>query len=139
MVPKFRAWDKEENLWIKVASLVFDEEGEMWYLGPVMDDFNPVYYENELGKTWEIMQSTGLKDKNGVEIFEGDVVSLTEGECSYSGIVVRDYYEFYIKGIGPRDCFDFQDVSNTFDGTTSLEVTTNIYKNPELLEKANEN
>ena len=65
MVPKFRAWDKEENLWIKVASLVFDEEGEMWYLGPVMDDFNPVYYENELGKTWEIMQSTGLKDKNG--------------------------------------------------------------------------
>lgn len=29
MIPRFRAWDKEENLWIKVASLVFDEEGEM--------------------------------------------------------------------------------------------------------------
>ena len=87
---------------------------------------------------YELMQSTGLRDKNGVEIFEGDVVSLTEGECSYSGIVIRDYYAFYIKGIGPRDCFDFQDVSNTFDGTTSLEVTTNIYKNPELLEQADE-
>ena len=84
------------------------------------------------------MQSTGLKDKNGVEIFEGDVVSLTEGECTYSGSVVRDYYEFYIKGIGPRDYFGFQDVSNTFDGTTSLEVTTNIYENPEILELSNE-
>jgi len=127
MVPKFRAWDKGLESMIPVKMIDF--ECRMINVNAAWRTFEEI----------ELMQSTGLRDKNGVEIFEGDVVSLTEGECSYSGIVVRDYYEFYIKGIGSRDCFDFQDVSNTFDGTTSLEVTTNIYKNPELLEKANEN
>lgn len=126
MVPKFRAWDKGLESMIPVESIDF--EYRMINVNAAWRTFEEI----------ELMQSTGLKDKNGVEIFEGDVVSLTEGECSYSGIVVRDYYEFYIKGIGPRDCFDFQDVSNTFDGTTSLEVTTNIYKNPELLDQSNE-
>lgn len=127
MVPKFRAWDKGLESMIPVEMIDF--EYGMINVNAAWRTFEEI----------ELMQSTGLRDKNGVEIFEGDVVSLTEGECSYSGIVVRDYYEFYIKGIGPRDSFDFQDVSNTFDGTTSLEVTTNIYKNPELLEQANEN
>ena len=127
MVPKFRAWDKSLESMIPVEMIDF--EYGMINVNAAWRTFEEI----------ELMQSTGLRDKNGVEIFEGDVVSLTEGECSYSGIVVRDYYELYIKGIGSRDCFDFQDVSNTFDGTTSLEVTTNIYKNPELLEKANEN
>lgn len=127
MVPKFRAWDKGLESMIPVERIDF--EYRMINVNAAWRTFEEI----------ELMQSTGLKDKNGVDIFEGDVVSLTEGECSYSGIVVRDYYEFYIKGIGPRDCFDFQDVSNTFDGTTSLEVTTNIYKNPELLEQVNEN
>lgn len=126
MVPKFRAWDKGLESMIPVESIDF--EYRMINVNAAWRTFEEI----------ELMQSTGLKDKNGVEIFEGDVVSLTEGECSYSGIVVRDYYEFYIKGIGPRDCFGFQDVSNTFDGTTSLEVTTNIYKNPELLDQSNE-
>lgn len=127
MVPKFRAWDKGLESMIPVEMIDF--EYRMINVNAAWRTFEEI----------ELMQSTGLRDKNGVEIFEGDVVSLTEGECSYSGIVVRDYYEFYIKGIGSRDCFDFQDVSNTFDGTTSLEVTTNIYKNLELLEQANEN
>lgn len=135
MVPKFRAWDKRENTMRDVAVLHFTKGGkvnsiEYWKTPSELKSYHV--------RNLVLMQSTGLKDKNGVEIFEGDVVSLTEGECSYSGIVVRDYYEFYIKGIGPRDCFDFQDVSNTFDGTTSLEVTTDIYKNPELLEQADE-
>jgi len=84
MVIRYRAWDKEENLWIKIASLGFDEEGEMWYLSPVMDDFNPVYYENELGKTWEIMQSTGLKgymsdshnDDEEKDVYRGDIIDI---------------------------------------------------------------
>lgn len=127
MVPKFRAWDKGLESMIPVERIDF--EYRLINVNAAWRTFEEI----------ELMQSTGLRDKNGVEIFEGDVVSLTEGECSYFGIVVRDYYEFYIKGIGSRDCFDFQDVSNTFDGTTSLEVTTNIYKNPELLEQADEN
>lgn len=137
MVPKFRAWDKEENLWIKVASLVFDEEGEMWYLGPVMDDFNPVYYENELGKTWEIMQSTGLKDKNGVEIFEADVLKNTR-----NGKIRRVHWNpscasFHLSKHGIEESkVEYWGLSNP---QWSYEIIGNIYENPELLEQADEN
>lgn len=140
MVPKFRAWDKEENLWIKVASLVFDEEGEMWYLGPVMDDFNPVYYENELGKTWEIMQSTGLKDKNGVEIFEGDIVSVRnhpfqKTEKSGAGIEIDGDYAISWNEGDLTWC-----AGNLLLARLKPYVTVagNIYENPELLEDTTE-
>jgi uncharacterized phage protein (TIGR01671 family) len=78
MIPKYRAWDKDQKCWIKIAALNFDEDGEMWYLAPAMNGFNPVYYENELGQTWELMQSTGLKDKNGTEIFLGDIITIID-------------------------------------------------------------
>ncbi|MCK8537008.1 YopX family protein, partial [Enterococcus faecalis] len=73
-----------------------------------------------------LMQSTGLKDENGVEIFEGDIVQYRDGEYSYLGIVKRDCYQFFIDGIEPDDNYDFIDVSNTFDGTSSLEILGNI-------------
>lgn len=140
MVPKFRAWDKEENLWIKVASLVFDEEGEMWYLGPVMDDFNPVYYENELGKTWEIMQSTGLKDKNDVEIFEGDIVSVRnhpfqKTEKSGAGIEIDGDYAISWNEGDLTWC-----AGNLLLARLKPYVTVagNIYEKPELLDQSNE-
>ncbi|MFS0996083.1 YopX family protein [Enterococcus gallinarum] len=146
MVPRFRAWDKEENLWIKVASLVFDEEGEMWYLGPVMDDFNPVYYENELGKTWEIMQSTGLKDKNGVEIFEADVVKVSDGsneEDSYFS-VVKNYADEGYPAFDIEAPSSWNYESNILAAIMggeyeTIEIIGNIYENPELLEQADEN
>ena len=84
MIPKFRAWDKEQKCWIKIAALNFDEDGELWYLAPAMDGFNPVYYENELGKTWELMQSTGLKgymndkyeDDQEKDVYKGDIIDI---------------------------------------------------------------
>ena len=138
MLPKFRAWDKEENRWINIASLVFDEEGEMWYLGPLMDDFNPVYYENELGKTWEIMQSTGLKDKNSVEIFEGDIVVNQYGNVGYVAYLQQEAGFVVVKKksdyrLGHRN------TGESYDVTTNHEVIGNIHSNPELLDKSNEN
>ena len=139
MKPRYRAWDKEENRWINIASLVFDEEGELWYLSPVMDDFNPVYYENELGKTWEIMQSTGLKDKNDVEIFEGDVIGSQNKDrsnwyVSHHRIVWHDT-GFFGKQICSRS---FIGLEHWTRGENGYVVIGNIYENPELLEPANE-
>nr|DAY95781.1 MAG TPA: YopX protein [Caudoviricetes sp.] len=146
MKPRYRAWDKEENRWINIASLVFDEEGELWYLSPVMDDFNPVYYENDLGKTWEIMQSTGLKDKNGVEIFEGDVVKVSDGgneEDSYTSVVKNyadeGYPAFDIEA--PSSWYYESNVLSTIMGGDyeTIEVIGNVWENPNLLEQTYEN
>ncbi|EIZ6626588.1 hypothetical protein ABZ223_002894 [Listeria monocytogenes] len=79
-------------------------------------------------------QYTGLKDKNGKKIFEGDIVRNINGEYSYIGIVNKDRYTFYIKGVAPKDNYDFADVSDTVTGKSSLIVIGNIHENPELLE-----
>ncbi|HHR1641747.1 TPA: YopX family protein [Listeria monocytogenes] len=81
-----------------------------------------------------LMQYTGLKDKNGKKIFEGDIVRNINGEYSYIGIVNKDRYTFYIKGVAPKDNYDFADVSDTVTGKSSLIVIGNIHENPEILE-----
>ncbi|MGE9789587.1 YopX family protein [Enterococcus faecalis] len=126
MIPKFRAYVKEVNKTYEITEIDFGDE----------------QLKTELGDWWsfdevEIMQSTGLKDLNGVEIFEGDIVQYRDGEYSYLGIVKRDCYQFFIDGIEPDNNYDFIDVSNTFDGTSSLEIIGNIHENPELLEGTN--
>ncbi|EKQ3639322.1 hypothetical protein P4583_000022 [Enterococcus faecalis] len=129
MIPKFRAWEpdvKYMNDQVRVTSNRFGS-GEVWV--EATESFGWIELKPE-----HLMQSIGLKDKNGVEIFEGDIVHYRDGEYSYLGIVKRDCYQFFIDGIEPDDNYDFIDVSNTFDGTSSLEVIGNIHENPELLE-----
>ncbi|WP_430604601.1 YopX family protein [Enterococcus sp. DIV2438] len=129
MIPKFRAWEpdvKYMNDQVRVTSNRFGS-GEVWV--EAIESFGWIELKPE-----HLMQSIGLKDKNGVEIFEGDIVQYRDGEYSYLGIVKRDCYQFFIDGIEPDDNYDFIDVSNTFDGTSSLEIIGNIHENPELLE-----
>lgn len=129
MIPKFRARDERGNWHVGLLTFMFGQ-----YAIVNETDENTVYLIDKE----TVGQSTGLKDKNGVEIFEGDIVQYRDGEYSYLGIVKRDCYQFFIDGIEPDDNYDFIDVSNTFDGTSSLEIIGNIHENPELLEKASE-
>ncbi|WP_413539018.1 YopX family protein [Enterococcus malodoratus] len=126
MIPKFRAWWIQDEVMTHIYTLEFLQGGIR-----VSDG---CWHEKFLGDEVILMQSTGLKDKNGVEIFEGDVVNYDDGEFSYIGSVKKDCYQFYINGIEPVDSYDFIDVSNTFDGTTSLTILGNIYEDKELLE-----
>ncbi|EPA8101094.1 YopX family protein [Enterococcus faecalis] len=125
MIPKFRARDQRGNWHVGLLTFMFGQ-----YAIVNETDENTVYLIDKE----TVGQSTGLKDKNGVEIFEGDIVQYRDGEYSYLGIVKRDCYQFFIDGIEPDDSYDFIDVSNTFDGTSSLEILGNIHENPELLE-----
>jgi uncharacterized phage protein (TIGR01671 family) len=82
-------------------------------------------------KKW-LMQYTGLKDKNGTEIYEGDVVELKaeNGCCNMLGKIIYDNYDLAFELIdeeGNQEALWYAE--------QELEVIGNIYKNPELLEE----
>lgn len=123
MTPKFRVFIKETGE-IKDVKLIHLVVKVLATSDDKMYQFEDVV----------LMQSTGLFDIHGVEIFEGSVVKHSDGEYSYIGHVDRDCYVFWIRGIDPDDNFNFEDMADTSTGIASIEVIGDIYSNPEFLE-----
>lgn len=130
MILKFRAWVKEDKEMLPVYAIVYDNK-TVWVEEP--DDEDPsgcLEFDDVI-----LMQSTGLKDKNGKEIFEGDVVQYqnTKVPSANSEGVIRYFDNWAMFGIDiehnePRALF-FSGLADHI----SLEVVGNIYENPELL------
>jgi uncharacterized phage protein (TIGR01671 family) len=129
MIPKFRAWHKTWEELGKVKRIRFDDEGNI----------STVFIQSEtLGsnaylKDIELMQSTGLHDKNGKEIFEGDIVRqvrtqpTTENE-TITGVVTM------IEGAWLIMNDNKQLASYLWSETDENEVLGNIYENQGILE-----
>ena len=82
-----------------------------------------------------LMQYTGLKDKNGVEIYEGDVVKYQK-TFPNSGNPITKIYQYEIKWYEDLDIYGGSDLLNGVgfrNVHSNLEVIGNIYENPELL------
>lgn len=128
MIPKFRAWDKEADTMHDVTSIWFDRNNEQYKLGHV--SFPSQETVDTIFDNFELMQSTGLKDKNGVEIFEGDIVKII-GDVLGDDMSVIRFTEggFYL---------DYKNLDTEFELLYSIdlpiEIIGNIYENPELLE-----
>ncbi|EGO2631659.1 hypothetical protein IET32_001516 [Enterococcus faecalis] len=130
MIPKFRAYVKEVNKTYEITEIDFGDE----------------QLKTELGDWWsfdevEIMQSTGVKDKNGVEIFEGDVVKVTDvesGKYSYISAVKNYSNEGYPAldiEYPPTYYYESNVLSAIMcNGFETIEVIGNVWDNPELLE-----
>ena len=126
---KFRAWDGSQMLTIcRLGLRGFSHE--TWSSSPVS---NKIHSNDSL----ELMQFTGLKDKNGKEIYEGDVLSLDYpikdafGDDN-SSIRIKVFIEFqggsfWFSGEGYTDC------NWHFYNEIDREIIGNIYENPELL------
>ena len=91
----------------------------------------------------EIMQYTGLKDKNGKEIYEGDILQFSDKwewyRYQYSFSKTREEIEQLPYGCGVVTWNDrdgaWEHIGGTSDLHQYLEIIGNIYENPELIEK----
>lgn len=120
MIPKFRAWLPTLKWMCSVSTILFDENSvDVYKTGDTERVTEMSVNQDEV----ILMQSTGLKDKNGVEIFEGDILK----DDSESGKVVYDPDRTMWRVYGK----DFDDaLSDWWMG----RVIGNIYENPELME-----
>nr|DAG62171.1 MAG TPA: YopX protein [Caudoviricetes sp.] len=159
MIPKYRAWDREFKEMVQVNALVFDER----VIKATYKNGNVV---KEDLKNYELMQSTGLLDKNGQEIFAGDIVEF-EDEVWYTDggfyenkdeaydsvqtnnrvVIIYDGFEWDLDNFwkGTNDCSSawmsiFEDHMQSFKYFLQNEASVigNIYENPELLEANND-
>ena len=132
MIPNFKAWDKYHEMIVSIISIDF--ENKIAYVEQENGDRYDIHFDNLI-----FLQSTGLKDNNGVEIFEGDIVkvSVHNGFDYYDNevcVVRKSRFHSGLVCIDPNndmECRIFnQDVLEDYQ----YEVIGNIYENPELLE-----
>jgi len=121
---KFRAFDKREEIIVEVVTIDYDQESISVRYG---DDFYWIDF-----KDIELLQYTGIIDKNGVEIYKGDIIK--ESDCNLLFEVKWQKYEakFFLVAINPKDDeIESMDFDTDCD-TELLKVIGNIYENKEL-------
>lgn len=131
MIPRYRAWDKHNQ------KMFTNDELIIWDSNVYANDSKKLTCNYLKGWTIDeehLMQSTGLKDKNGKEIFEGDVLAIETYEGVTNLKVFWDekhaLFMFESKKYNEKDLL----AELVEDNTYPFEIIGNVYENPELLE-----
>lgn len=125
MTIKFRAWNVEEKIMHDIAMPSWNGSIEVWANNIAQSEIQ--YLSNGPEQEGILMQWTGLQDKNGKDIYLGDIVSHHQnkrGDWSSPKIVK------WIQGI-KKNGFNFAS-GRRHDGRINLEIIGNIYENLEL-------
>lgn len=133
MIPKFRAWDKVSKCMCSVDYMnLYDEFYEFKCF---KKDKSMLRVADFYDKSAILMQSTGFKDKNGTEVFEGDIVKPI-GFPRWIGTVqyLPDRATFAIKKHS-NDCLRGNLIFLSQFFARGVEILGNIYENLELLKE----
>jgi uncharacterized phage protein (TIGR01671 family) len=155
---KFRAWDAKKSIFVDEGEITFYFYGDshievhpnsITYIGDQVHNREP-----ERGR-FTIQQYTGLKDKNGKEVYEGDILRRLPKDCWEKENFIS-FEVFYHGGNQAEDSVGFQMNRTHFHGcivgynmisamkrflpenVCKMEIIGNIYQNPELLGGENE-
>lgn len=129
MIPKFRAWDKEGNRMILPKYLQSIDLLREQVTERTKSNYTFTSHSIPFDKV-ELMQSTGLKDKNGKEVFVGDIIKCTRG-CPHEVYLEKEYGGTYVGGM---PAIYLKGIKEGYAWTGAEEILGNIYENPELLE-----
>ena len=125
-MPKFRVWHKIWEEMCKVKRIRFNDEENITTVFVV----GKTSGSNAYLKDVKLMQSTGLVDKNGKEVFVGDIIKCTRG-CLHEVYIEKEYGGTYFGGM---PAVYLKDLREGYAWTEHEEIIGNIYENPELLE-----
>lgn len=145
---RFRILEKEDKVMYEVDALGYSSydpfaEGKSRLIMIPSGIYNSFAYNKQClydsEKFSEPMQCTGLKDKNGKLIYEGDIVKRTKfknGNISIGKVIYCEDEARYKILISDNDKYSYKDytkIVNLYDVAYHLEIIGNIYENPELL------
>ena len=131
---KFRAWDNLEKDYLNEEDIAIDNLGNIFIFERYDNNDSDLWYTRLLpdldNKRHVIEQYTGLKDKNGTEIYEGDIVKVEGDGEIYRVEWIRSGF-----GLEPRYNSPRYPVLGNVELRKKIEVIGNIHKDPELLEE----
>lgn len=119
---KFRCWYRNK-MHYDITGFEFYGEGSL----------SGVFIDGDFADDIELMQFTGLHDKNGKEIYEGDIISNGYEKCIV--VWVKEYAGFMLKLIN-KEYEDKEWTNPMIDLRNDEEVIGNIYENSDLLKEA---
>lgn len=126
MIPRYRAWDSVEKKFVE--HFFITDNGLICNMEKPTSDRKlliPIEKQELI-----LMQSTGLVDKNGKEVFVGDIIKCTRG-CLHEVYIEKEYGGTYCGGM---PAVYLKGLREGYAWTEHEEIIGNIYENPELLE-----
>lgn len=125
MIPRYRAWNRATKEMYEVDDIMSIDFGksEICVKTLLFEQINRYDFDDIV-----LMQSTGLTDKNGKEIFEGDIIDSTDGFLT--GVI-----EFRVSlGMFVSDLVEYNSFERLCNVASSRKIIGNIWEHPELAE-----